>query len=73
MRGAIDGPGCGYALAPLAKLIHKRVPINSTVRWKLALHLQLLGKEIWSTRLEHLKVSLLELKPNKRHLGGNKE
>jgi hypothetical protein len=73
MRGAIDGPGCGYALAPLAKLIHKRVPIDSTVQWKLTLHLQLLGKEIWSTRLEHLEASLLEREPNKRHLGGNRE
>jgi hypothetical protein len=30
MLEAIDGPGCGYALAPLPKLNHKRVPMDST-------------------------------------------
>jgi len=30
MREAIDGPDCVYALAPLAKLNHERVPMDST-------------------------------------------
>ena len=30
MLEQVDGPGCGYALAPLAGLSHKRVPMDST-------------------------------------------
>ena len=68
-----DGPGYGYALAPLAKLSHKRVPMDSTFLWKLAYYLHLLRKETWNARVDHLETLLFERKPNKRRFGGHQQ
>ena len=69
MRKAIDGTGCRCALAPHPRLSHKRVPMDQTFSWKLAHHVKLLGKETWSTRVEHLEALLFEQRRNKRHFG----
>jgi hypothetical protein len=71
MREAINGLGRGYALDPFVKLIHKRVPMDSTFLRKLVHQLQLFLKETSSTRVEHLESLLSGRKPNIRHLGGN--
>jgi hypothetical protein len=47
--------------------------VESTFLSKLAPPLQLLGKETWSTRTEHLEAVLFEGKPHRRHFGGNKQ
>ena len=69
MRKAIDGTGCRCAPAPHPRLSHKRVPMDQTFSWKLAHHVKLLGKETWSTRVEHLEALLFERRRNKRHFG----
>jgi len=69
----IDGPDCGYLLAPLAKLNHKYVPMVLTLLWRLTHYLQLLGDGTRSIRVEHLEAFLFEWKPNKRHFGSNKQ
>ena len=65
----IDGTGCRCALAPHPRLSHKRVPMDQTFSWKLAHHVKLLGKETWSTRVEHLEALLFGRRRNKRHFG----
>jgi hypothetical protein len=34
----VCGARCGYTLAPLVKTNHKRVPMNSTFLWSVAVH-----------------------------------
>ena len=71
----MDGQGCGYYIAPYAKLNWKKAPLSSTFLWMLcAKNLGLLSKERWKMRVEHLEALLFEMKPStQRHFGGNKQ
>ena len=72
---SMDGQGCGYYIAPYAKLNWKKAPLSSTFLWMLcAKILGLLSKERREMRVEHLEALLFEMKPStQRHFGGNKQ